>query len=198
MQQSTAPIKKTVHDAWNGAWLTPDNFKPIPKNDRRKKQKLQNVENVSADSSVAVVTVDIAMQRCMIGMGLRVLTTSNERQYGNNKRNKKGNNGEPIDHIFRCYGCFQYEHNTSRTHCRWCGGRTYQRVAIYKDENGKHHYRYFYRDRFAQKYLDTHSLVPRGSQLVKYNQTNHIKNNQRRNQKRKRKKRTYLGNNNWI
>lgn len=148
----------------------------------------------------------------MVEMGLRVMSTDQDRQYGGNKggNNNKGGgggnnlNGEPIDHVFRCYGCFQFEHDTTRTHCRWCGGQTFQRVAIYQDENGKHHYRYFYRDRYAQKYLDKHNLVPRGNQLVKYNQKNgrnnvqgqNNHNQQRKNQKKKNKKRGYLSQNN--
>merc|ERR1712154_66671 len=123
---------------------------------------------------------------------------NNNGKYGNNK-----NNNEPIEYIFRCYGCFQFEHNTTRTHCRWCGGQTFQRVAIYEDNNGKHHYRYFYRDRYAGKYLDKHQLIPRGSQLIKNKQQNGRDNhynrnnsNQHRNQKKKKKKRAYLRSNN--
>ena len=174
------------------------------------------------DSSVAVITVDTAMQRCMVNMGLRVMSTSKERLYGkaagddkdneskensekngnnaqqqqqSSNNNKKHQNGEPVQWVFRCYGCFQFENNTTRTHCRWCGGQTFQRVAIYLDQNGQHHYRYYYKDRYATKYLDKHQLIPRGSQLVKNHQKNGYDNN-RNNQKNKKKnkKRGYLGN----
>lgn len=35
------PIKKTVNDAWNGEWLSPQNFKAVPKNTKNKKKKLK-------------------------------------------------------------------------------------------------------------------------------------------------------------
>eukprot|EP00488_Nonionellina_sp_1-RS-2012_P001450 TRINITY_DN232_c0_g1_i1.p1 TRINITY_DN232_c0_g1~~TRINITY_DN232_c0_g1_i1.p1 ORF type:complete len:341 (+),score=112.08 TRINITY_DN232_c0_g1_i1:553-1575(+) len=150
-RQGSTGTKKTVVDAWKGEWLTPENFKSIPKNAaKNSKKKLKNAEESKKDSAVAVITVDKAMQRCMVDMGLRVLTTSSDRQYGGSN----GLNGEPIDYIFRCYGCFQFEHNTTRTNCRWCGGQTFQRVAIYEDANGKHHYRYYYRYRYGHRYLD--------------------------------------------
>ena len=36
-------VKKNVKDAWHGEWLTPENFKPIPKNEKSKKRKLKYV-----------------------------------------------------------------------------------------------------------------------------------------------------------
>merc|ERR1712228_346102 len=149
-------------------------------NQHNRNQKKKKKKRGYLDSSVAVITVDTAMQRCMVNMGLRVMSTSKDRQFGgsdavkngddNNNKKDKGNahnNGEPVQYVFRCYGCFQFENNTTRTHCRWCGGQTFQRVAICRDENGQHHYRYYYKDRYATKYLDKHQLIPRGSQLVK-------------------------------
>jgi len=213
-QQSQPSKKMTVNDAWDGGWLGPENYKPVPKNQNKKKSKVKNVPNATnKDSSVAVITVDQTLQRAMVDMGLRVMSTSADRQYGNNNNNQgtnrrnnnrnAANGGEPVDYQFRCYGCFHNEHDTTRTHCRWCGGQTFQRVAIYQDDNGKHHHRYYYRDRYAQKYMEKHSLVPRGAQLVKYNQTNGRNNvqgnnnqQQRKNQKKKNKKRGYLSQNN--
>eukprot|EP01083_Nonionella_stella_P065913 173106_1 len=191
-----AKKKKTIADAWEGEWLTPDNFRAIPKNAAKSKKKLKHsAQSSNTSSSVAVITVDKAMQRCMVEMGLRVMTTTAERQYGGAQA---GHNGEPIDYMFRCYGCFQFEHNTTRTNCRWCGGQTFQRVAIYEDDKGKHHYRYYYRDRYAHRYLDKHQLVPRGSQLVKYQQNQHNANhiNPHRNQRKKKKKRGAIYNQN--
>merc|ERR1712228_679987 len=106
-------VKKNVKDAWHGEWLTPENFKPIPKNEKSKKRKIKNVEEVkNLDSSVAVITVDTAMQRCMVNMGLRVMSTSKDRQYGGgsgekNKAKAEGdkkeknahNNGEPVQYV---------------------------------------------------------------------------------------------------
>merc|ERR1712048_78175 len=173
----------------------------------KKKKKVKNVEAVkNLDSSVAVITIDTAMQRCMVNMGLRVMSTQKDRQYGGKLDGdgkekghvKKGkddpdgdaNGGEPVQWVFRCYGCFQFENNTTRTVCRWCGGQTFQRVAIYQDNRGQHHYRYYYKDRYATKYLDKHQLIPRGSQLVKNHQKNGYK--QARKPKKKNKKRNYL------
>merc|ERR1712129_304661 len=143
-------LKANLKDAWQGEWLTPENFVKLPKNEGKKKHKLKNVQEVkNLDSSVAVITVDTAMQRCMVNMGLRVMSTSSDRAYGNRKKDAKtktdgdkttqeddadnprgdANGGEPVQWVFRCYGCFQFENNTTRTHCRWCGGQTFQRVA---------------------------------------------------------------------
>ena len=191
--QTSEPVKMTVADAWsNGDWLTPENLKKGGNgSNKNKKSKLEQTGGSNQDSSVAVITVDLAMQKAMLDMGLRVLSTQSNRQYGNGG----GPNGqnEPARFVFRCYGCFQFEQNTNRTHCRYCGGQTYQRVAIYVDASGKEHYRYFYRDRYAHKYLDKHGLVPRGSQLVKYNQQNGRGNNN----KKKKKKRGYLNQGNY-
>merc|ERR1712087_556230 len=157
--------------AWNGDWLTPDNFQKGKakdggmKNPKAKKVKLRDAKDEgrkgeNTTSSVAVITRDTAMQKAMMSLGLRVLTTAENRHYGD--RN------EPTDIQFRCYGCYTFEKNTNRTHCRHCGGQTFQRVQIYTDEWGKQHYRYSARDRFGHRYLDKHNLVPRGQQLVKY------------------------------
>jgi len=207
--------KKTVGDAWHGDWLTPDNFKKQSGsvNKKSKKVKLRDVrekkekkesekESVreNTTSSVAVITVDTAMQKAMISLGLRVLTThSGSRQYGGGTAQGRNGRNEPTDYVFRCYGCFTMEHNTNRTHCRHCGGQTFQRVAIYEDEFGKQHYRYFYRDRFAHRYLDKHSLVPRGAQLVKYEAQQgvqggaHGQSGGHRRKKQRRERRQQLG-----
>ena len=159
--------------------------------------KFTNNEN----SPVAVITVNVVMQRAMTEMGLRVLSTAKDRQYGNPqaRHNGKGrhNNSEPVKYMFRCYGCFEFEEDTNRVYCRWCGNKTYQRVAIYEDENGKHHYRYFARDRFGGNYLQKHSLIPKGSQLVKDNGKGNAHNyaqghHGNRKKKKKKKKRASL------
>merc|ERR1712003_75896 len=105
-----AKIKANVKDAWEGEWLTPENFTKLPRNENsKKKKKVKNVEAVkNLDSSVAVITIDTAMQRCMVNMGLRVMSTQKDRQFGgsdavknggddNNKKEKGNahNNGEP-------------------------------------------------------------------------------------------------------
>jgi len=211
-QQQPAQQEKKVNssDAWNGAWLTPDNFKAEAKNaPKRNKLKLKdvsgngNAHGAGDSSGVAVITMDLAMQRAMTEMGLRVLSNEAHIQYGQNntsssssQQQQQQQQQEPVEHKFRCYACFTFEHDTTRTHCRVCGGDTYQRVAIYRDEHGKEHYRYSYRDRYAHKYLEKHSLIPRGSQLVKYHQTNGRNVNARtqslKNQKKKHKRRSYL------
>jgi len=190
-QPAKPEAKVSANEAWNNEWLTPDNFKAAPKNAPKKKTKLTTVQDSkNAHSSVAVITVDVAMQRAMSEMGLRVLSTSEDRQY----RGGGDGRSEPVKYQFRCYACFQMEENTTRTHCRWCGGQTFQRVSVFEDDNGKHHYRYSFRDRYGHKYLDRHSLVPRGTQLVKYNQKNgrNQSNQSMMNQKKKKKRRGYL------
>lgn len=122
-------------------------------------------ESTNTTSSVAAITVDHAMQRAMVEMGLRVMTTRADRHYGRN-----GN--EAAQFMFRCYGCFNMEHDTTRTHCRTCGGMTFQRVSVYMDEDNHPHYHYSSQDRFMGGYMERHNLVPKGSQLVKYRQTN--------------------------
>merc|ERR1712129_359021 len=89
-------LKANLKDAWQGEWLTPENFVKLPKNEGKKKRKLKNVQEVkNLDSSVAVITVDTAMQRCMVNMGLRVMSTSSDRAYGN--RNVKENKNKKKD-----------------------------------------------------------------------------------------------------
>jgi len=128
------------------------------------------------------------MQRCLNEMGLRVLSLSDDRIY-NNRNNAQ--NGQPIRYIFRCFSCFTFEENTSRVICRNCGMKTYQRVAVYQDNNGKLHYRFYARDRYSQRYLENNHLVPRGAQLIKFNDKEEIIKKKTIDNKKK-KKRGYL------
>merc|ERR1712154_495638 len=155
--------KKTVDNAWNGEWISEDNLKI----ETRKKGKLGKPAKVTAvpdasntDSKVAMVTMDFAMQKAAVQIGLRVLSTSSKMRYGN-----RGN--ESNDLLFRCYGCFTMEHDTSRTTCRVCGGQTFQRVNVYIDERGKAHHHYSARDRWGAGYQDRYGLMLRGNQYVK-------------------------------
>lgn len=160
------PVKRTAADSWKGGeWVTPENLKETPTKRKKGSKAIELPESTNTTSKVAAITVDIAMQRAMVDMGLRVLTTKADRRFGQNGRD------EPVQMMFRCYGCYTNEHDTTRTHCRQCGGMTFQRVFIFLDENGKAHHRYSARDRWGGRYLEKYNLVPKGSQLVKYEGT---------------------------
>jgi len=187
---TTEPVKRTIKDAWNGEWVSPENLKETATSTKKKKKpKVEPIpESKNTSSKIAVITVDTAMQKAMVLMGLRVLTTRADRRYG------RGGD-EPVQTMFRCFGCFTMEHDTTRTHCRVCGGMTFQRVSVYMDEDGRPHHRYFARDRFGGRYLEKNNLVPRGAQLVKYQGTG--RNNptggpRNKRQQKRRKKRGFI------
>ena len=175
------------YDGWNGNWLTPKNYKPSKAS--KKERPIIESFNKKTKSSVVCVTSDTVMQQCLQEMGMRCIGEKIKHPILKKKHGKHENSLKRV--IFRCFACFEFEYNTNRTHCRYCGSKTYQRVAIYIDNNGKEHYRYYYRDRYAQRYMERRHLVPKGAQLVKYEQN--IKKNTRKNiRKKQNKKRGYL------
>jgi len=183
--------KSSSGGAGKGAeeWITEKNLKQKTIENKPKKSKMEPVpQSTNKTSKVAVITVDVVMQRAMCEMGLRVLTTRPDRQMQSDGENR------PIQTLFRCYGCFTVEHDTNRTHCRQCGGMTFQRMSVYMDERGRTHERYSTRDRFGRRYLEKNHLVPRGSQLVRYNQQNGAYGHRRgKGRKGRREKRQYVG-----
>lgn len=179
--------KKTLSDGMKGEWISAENLEKSKK-ERQKKTKMEAVpQSTNQTSSVAVITVDVVMQRAMCDMGLRVLTTRPDRQMQSDTENR------PVQVLFRCYGCYNVEHDTTRTHCRTCGGMTFQRMSVYVDDRGKTHERYSTRDRFNRRYLEKNHLVPRGGQLVRYNQQNGAYGHRRGKGKRRNNKRSFVG-----
>jgi len=169
-------------------WISSSNLKQKTKSAKTKKSKMEAVpQSTNTSSKVAVITVDVVMQKAMCEMGLRVLTTRPDRQM-------QGDGNQPVQTLFRCYGCFTVEHDTNRTHCRQCGGMTFQRMSVYLDERGRTHERYSSRDRFNRRYLEKNHLVPRGTQLVRYNQQNGPYGHRRgKGRKGRREKRQFVG-----